>query len=90
MLEALCDSRIGELTTGYPEFPNMIRLKPDHDSLQKAMDIAGEWFDGFEIPEGVTVYSLSEEAKKMIEVMGAEKAARLTAWRMMESGDIKF
>jgi len=85
VLEALCDERVQNLTTEY-ERTQIIRLRPDHDSLQEAMNIAGCWYDGYEIPEGVEVLSLTERGDALLGELGVDEFARRFAHEM-ETGE---
>lgn len=66
VFEAFYDTRVQGLTTGHEGLPKTIKLRPDHESLQQAMNIAGEWFEGFEVPAGVEVVSLSPVGMKTL------------------------
>lgn len=77
VLDALCDQKVQELVIEYKEYPQIIRLRPDRDSLQKAMDIAKSWYGGFEIPEWAQgqIVSLSERGEAIVDIIGADRAA---------------
>ncbi len=51
---------------------DVIRLIADRAHLQAAMDIAGVWFDGYEIPKGTDAIRLSEKGEKMLNELGVE------------------
>ena len=44
-----------------------IRIKDNHAILQAAMDYAGTWYTGFNIPDGVCVFSVNHE---LVEKLG--------------------
>lgn len=81
VLEALCDARVQDLiidcTEG--EYKQFINLRSDRVTLQAAMDIAGVWYDGYEVPEGVVVLSLSERGAALIEELGVDDFAMRVA-----------
>ena len=60
-------------TSGYPE----LRIHTRKEILQTAMEYCGAYYEGFSIPDGVTVYSLSGIGQVMIEEMGVENTAAL-------------
>lgn len=74
VLEALCDARVQDLIVDRAdgEHKHFINLRPDHITLQAAMDIAGRWYDGFEVPDGVTTIELSEKGTALIEELGLD------------------
>lgn len=74
VLEALCDARVEDLAAedkeeGYEQF---INLRADRITLQAAMDIAGCWYEGYEVPDGVTTYSFTEKGAALIGELGVE------------------
>ena len=83
VLKALLDPRVQELIIEYEE-TQIIRLKPDHDSLQRAMNIAGMWFDGFEIPEGVTLIIPTEAFYETVEDRNIEGVHDFLAKKLEE------
>lgn len=80
VLQALCDERVRALTV---DDGGKIRLSKDRFSLQKAMDVAGVWYSGFDIPPDTEVLKLSPEGEAMVEGMGVEGTAEYLAALMM-------
>lgn len=78
VLEALCDERVQNLIIEYTD-TQIIRLKPDHDSLQTTMDIAGRWYDGYEIPDGITTISLTEKGDALLGELGVDELSKRLA-----------
>ena len=78
VLEALCHPTIEKLTTGYEGNTHIMRLQPDHGSVQKAMNTAGIWYPdaGFEVPEGVVAFGLTEKGEALGEELGVEGLAQ--------------
>lgn len=42
------------------------------EKYQAAMDFCGCWYDGYQIPDGINVYKLSDYGKKVIERNGVD------------------
>lgn len=52
-----------------------LRIKNNTAILQACMEYCGVYYDGFTIPEGVTVYGLTPEVKELIAHNGVDEVA---------------
>jgi hypothetical protein len=72
VLTGLLDYRVQVLIEDKDQ---IIRIRPSREVLQAAMNIAGHWWKGYEIPEGEEVIALTDAGMDMVEQLGADGAA---------------
>lgn len=65
---------------------DIIRIRPE--CLQFAMDICGTWFEGYDIPEGVNIVSLTDYGRNLIETIGIENVILSTSMDLISNIEI--
>ena len=65
---------------------DLITIKPERVFMQAAMDLAGWWWEGYDIPPGVDVIRLSDEGRDLLEQLGPDVVAESLAMNLIATG----